>query len=245
MFPEEVPREEPQRRALHHRHEDLRALPFPLGDWGEPAERLEEVYRWAEQGAVRTADWYLDSRGWKRRGARGLRAAAVALTAAGAAMPLVELAGGAHTTPAWGYLALLLAAVCVAFDKVLGLTSGWMRDVATAQAVQRRIEALRFDWASESVREVLGPAEGTAAEAADRCLMILRRFCDDVADLVRMETADWMLDFGAQGSGVPLRTQSAVWPATRPDPAPQPGVRLAHPSTRPNMPRQRPPESPR
>lgn len=243
MFPEEAPREEPQRRALHHQHEDLRALPFPLGDWGEPAERLEEVYRWAEQGATRTADWYLHDRQWKRRGARGLRAAAAALTAVGAAMPLVELAGGARTTPVWGYLALLLAAGCVAFDKVLGLTSGWMRDMATAQAVQRRLEALRFDWASESVREVLGPAEGTAAEAAERCLAILRRFCDDIADLVRMETADWMLDFGDRGAGAPLRTQSAAWWPARPEGAAAP--RLAHPSTRPNMPRQRPPETPR
>ncbi|MBD0708545.1 SLATT domain-containing protein [Streptomyces sp. CBMA291] len=41
-----------------------------------------------------------------------------------------------------------------------------MRDVATAQAVQRRIQTLRFDWATECVREVLGPTEGTASEAA-------------------------------------------------------------------------------
>jgi hypothetical protein len=241
-FPEEPPRDEPQRRALHHQHEDLRALPFPLGDWGEPAQRLQELYRWAEDGALRTAQWYLDDRRWKRRGARALRLAAASFAAAGVALPLSEVTGAGARTAAWGYLALLLAAVCVGFDRVLGLTSGWMRDVATAQAVQRRLEALRFDWASESVREVLGPTEGTAAEAAERCLAILRRFCDDVADLVRLETAEWMLDFGARAAGAPLHTQSAAWSA-RPDTPTPP--RLAHPSTRPNMPRQRPPETPR
>lgn len=243
MFPEEAPRDEPQRRALHHRHEDLRALPFPLGDWGEPAERLAELYRWAEAGALRTADWYLDDRVRKRLAARALRLGAAVFGSAGAALPLVELTGVAGTGAAWGYLALLLAAVCVALDRLFGLTSGWMRDVATAQGVQRRVESLRFDWASESVREVLGPTEGTAAEAAERCLAILRRFCDDVADLVRMETGDWIVEFGGRGSGAPLRTQSAArWP-TRPEPPASP--RLPHPSTRPNMPRQRPPENPR
>jgi hypothetical protein len=243
MFPEEAPREEPQRRALHHRHEDLRALPFPLGDWGEPAERLEELYRWAEAGALDTTDWYLQDRMRKRRGARTLRIAASVLAATGAALPLVQLTGAVGSLAVWGYLALLGAGVCVCADRVLGLTSGWMRDMATAQAVQRRLEALRFDWASESVREVLGPTEGTAAEAAERCLAILRRFCDDVSDLVRMETSDWMVDFGRGTAGGPLRTQSAAWWPTRTDPAAPP--RPTQPSARPNMPRQRPPESPR
>ena len=29
---------------------DLTGRPFPLGDWGEPAERLDELYRWVEDG---------------------------------------------------------------------------------------------------------------------------------------------------------------------------------------------------
>lgn len=243
MFPEESPREEPQRRALHHRHEDLRALPFPLGDWGEPAERLEEVYRWAEEDALRTVDWYLRDRMWKSRGARWLRAAAAVCAATGAALPLTQVTGAADGTAAWGFVALLAAVVCVGLDRVLGLTSGWMRDVATAQAVQRRLEALRFDWASESVREILGPTDGTAAEAAERCLTILRRFSEDVAELVRQETADWMLDFGARTAGAPLRTQSAVWAQARADGGAA-APRTPHPSTRPTMPRQRPPETP-
>nr|WP_234343531.1 SLATT domain-containing protein [Streptomyces sp. NRRL F-5123] len=221
----------------------MRALPFPHGDWGEPAQRLDELYRWAECGALRTADWYLRDRVWKRRGARTLRCGAAAFAAVGAALPLAELAGAGGSPVAWGYLALLLATVCVAADRVLGLTAGWMRDVGTAQGVERRLEQLRFDWASENVREVLGPAEGTAGEAAERCLAILRRFCDDVADLVRMETADWMVDFGPGSAGTPLRMQFPAWTPARTEPPPPP--RVPHPSARPNMPRQRPPENPR
>ena len=126
-------------------------------------------------------------------------------------------------------------------DRWFGLTSGWMRDVATAQAVQRRLEALRFDWASESVREVLGPTEGTASEAAERCLAVLRRFCEDVSELVRGETADWMVEFRA--GAAPLYTQSMVaW--GRRDGGPPAGRFPLPPGSRPNMPRQRPPEGP-
>lgn len=245
MFPEEAPREEPPRRALHHQHEDLRALPFPLGDWGEPAERLEELYRWAEEGALRTAEWYLRDRVAKRRGARALRVAAAVSAAAGVVLPVVDLTGAARATASWGCLCLLLAAVCVALDRVLGLTSGWMRDMAAAQAVHRRLEALRFDWAAESVREVLGPTEGTAAEAAERCLAVLRRFCDDVAELVRTETADWMLDFGGRGVGAAMRTQSAGgWAGGWTGREVGPFLRLPQVGVRPTMPRQRPPEAP-
>jgi hypothetical protein len=242
MYPEEAPREEtePLKRAPR-RPDDLRGLPFPLGDWGEPAERLEELYRWAEEGALRTIDWYLADRVRKRRGARVLRGAAAVCATTGGALPLLDLAGAWHGAAGWGYVALLLAVGCVGMDRCFGLTAGWMRDMATAQAVQRRLEVLRFDWASESVREVLGPTEGTAAEAAERCLGVLRRFCEDIADLVRLETADWMVDFGA-GAG-PLRTQSVAPYGTRGESPPGARVHLL-PGGRPNMPRQRPPEGP-
>lgn len=227
---------------------DLTGRAFPLGDWGEPAARLDELYRWVESDALRTADWYLSDRTRKRRYARLLRLGTATGLVAGAGLPLLDLAGALASGAPWGYLALLVAAACAACDRHFGLTAGWMRDVATAQAVQRRLQVLQFDWASESVREVLGPTEGTAAEAAERCLGVLRRFSEDVADLVRTETADWMSDFRVSGPA-PL-SLSALPP--RPEQGAQgqsAGVIQGRfplpPTTRPNMPRQRPPEPPR
>ena len=227
---------------------DLLGRPFPLGDWGEPAERLDELYRWAEEGALEIAEWYLADRVWKRRGARALRAGTAAGVAAGAALPLLELTGTVRGAAVWSFLALLAAAVCAGCDRWFGLTSGWMRDVATAQAVQRRLEVLQYDWASECVREVLGPTEGTASEAAERCLGVLRRFTEDVTELVRGETASWMVEF--RSGPAPLGTQSltaAGWGSRARDAAaPQPAGRFPlSPGVRPSMPRQRPPEGPR
>ncbi|MFJ9644157.1 SLATT domain-containing protein [Streptomyces sp. NPDC004244] len=222
---------------------DLTGGPFPLGDWGEPAERLDELYRRVEADALRTAEWYMSDRAWKRRGARVLRVGAAAGAVVGAAMPLLELTGSASGATTYGCLSLLLAAACVACDKFFGLTSGWMRDVATAQAVQRRLQTLQFDWASENVREVLGPTEGTASEAAERCLTVLRRFSEDVTELVRSETAEWMLEFGS--GPAPLVLQALGAPAPRPEAGVPPARFPLPPGTRPNMPRQRPPEQPR
>ncbi|MEV5549144.1 SLATT domain-containing protein [Streptomyces sp. NPDC052309] len=221
---------------------DLAGRPFPLGDWGLPAERLDELYRWVERGALDTVAWYLADRAGKRRGARLLRGGAAVGAVGGAALPLLDMTGAVGGVAPWGYLALLLGVACVAADRYFGVTSGWIRDVATAQAVQRRLLALQFDWASESAREVLGPAEGTAAEAAERCLLVLRRFSEDVTELVRAETADWMVGF--RSGPAPLGMQSVVGGGAR---ASEVGVgqgRFSVPpgGARPNMPRQRPPE---
>ncbi|MEU9144688.1 SLATT domain-containing protein [Streptomyces sp. NPDC048349] len=222
---------------------DLTGRPFPLGDWGEPAERLDELYRRVEADALRTAEWYLSDRAWKRRGARVLRVGAALGAVTGAALPLLELTGSARGASAYGFLSLLLAASCLACDRFFGLTSGWMRDVATAQAVQRRLQTLQFDWASENVREVLGPTEGTASEAAERCLTVLRRFSEDVTELVRSETAEWMVEFSS--GPAPLVMQSLGANGARSDAYVPPARFPLPPGTRPNMPRQRPPEQPR
>ncbi|MER7759988.1 SLATT domain-containing protein [Streptomyces sp. NPDC097619] len=236
MQPEGPPREEGG-------GEDLTGRPFPLGDWGEPAERLDELYRWVEAEALRTAEWYHADRARKRLGARLLRGVAALGTVTGASLPLLELTGSLPGAAAWGYLALLLAASALAGDRFFGLTSGWMRDVATAQAVQRRLQVLQFDWASENVREVLGPTEGTAGEAAERCLTVLRRFSEDITELVRSETADWMVEF--RSGPAPLAMQTLTTAAPRQETGTPPLRFPLPPGTRPNMPRQRPPEQPR
>ncbi|MDH2387794.1 SLATT domain-containing protein [Streptomyces sp. HNM0663] len=222
---------------------DLTGRPLPLGDWGEPAERLDELYRWVEAGALRTAAWYLADRDRKRLAARILRAGTAAGAVVGAALPLLEVTTGLDGAAGWGYVSLLLAAACLGCDRWFGFTSGWMRDVATAQAVYRRLQTLQFDWASESVREVLGPTEGTAGEAAERCLTVLRRFTEDVTELVRAETADWMVAFRSGPTPLVMQTNGTVPP--RPENGHPSGRMPLPPVARPNMPRQRPPEPPR
>ncbi|WP_035864340.1 SLATT domain-containing protein [Kitasatospora cheerisanensis] len=230
-------------RIHTRRRTDLSARQFPLGDWGEPAERLEELYRWSEERAVEAIEWYRRDRVWKRRWARLLRFTAGVFAVGGATAPIVSLTDLLPHALEWGYAGLALAAASLVADRAFGLTSGWMRDVSTSQALQRRLEAFQFDWASECVREVLGPTEGTAGEAAERCLGVLRRFCEDVSDLVRAETSEWMLEFRAGMSQLPTQAPG-IW-GGRSEGGTGAQVRiLPPPGTRPTMPRQRPPEGP-
>ena len=241
MQPEGPPQDGRGEGAAGLRPGDLTGRPFPLGDWGEPAQRLDELYRWVERRALQTAAWYLADRVGKRRAARVLRGGAAGGAVVGAALPLLDLTGLAGGVAAWGYLALLVAAACVAVDRYFGVTSGWMRDVATAQAVQRRLQMLQFDWASENVREILGPAEVMAGGAVERCLAVLWRFSEDVTELVRAETSDWMVEF--RTGAAPMGIQSALAAAGRSEAGGAPGrFPLPPGGTRPNMPRQRPPE---
>lgn len=231
------------------RNGDLLGRAFPLGDWGDPAERLDELYQWAEQGALQIVEHYLAGRVWKRRAARTLRVGTAACTGLAALLPLLELGGAAAGGKllTLGYVALLGAAGCAGCDRYFGLTTGWMRDVATAQAVQRRLETLQYDWACESIREVLGPTEGTAGEAAERCLGVLRRFAEDVTEITRAQTADWMAEFGSGGAVLRMQqsaqrgTDSADRQAQSPNGVPS---FTLPPGARPSMPRQRPPEGP-
>ncbi|MFJ9522405.1 SLATT domain-containing protein [Kitasatospora sp. NPDC101801] len=230
-------------RTPTRRRTDLSARQFPLGDWGEPAERLEELYRWSEERAVEAIDWYRRDRVWKRRWARLLRFGAAGFAVGGAVDPLLALSGVSWASPSWGYVGLALSAACLGVDRAFGQTSGWMRDVSTAQALQRRLEAFQFDWASECVREVLGPTEGTAGEAAERCLGVLRRFCEDVSDVVRGETSEWMLEFRATMTQLPTQSPGPWGGRTENGAGAQVRI-LPPPGARPTMPRQRPPEGP-
>lgn len=246
MRPEETARQSAVKRD--RRRGDLLGRAFPGGDWEEPAERLDELYQWVEQGALGVVDWYLADRRWKRRAARTLRfGTAVGLTA-GATLPLLELTDtfGNDLAP-WGFVALLGAAACAGCDRWFGLTSGWMRSVATAQAVQRRLETLQYDWATESIREVLGPTEGTASEAAERCLGVLRRFAEDVTEIVRAETVDWIVEFRTSPAALraPSGGSGSGGAGGRTDGGPITRFPLLPGTNRPNMPRQRPPDGSR
>ncbi|UCM89316.1 SLATT domain-containing protein [Streptomyces marincola] len=233
-------------------------MSLPEMSEGAAAGRLADLYAEAEADAVRTAERYLAARVWKRRAARLLRCATVAGVAGAAALPLLGAAGR------FCCLALLGAAACVGCDRYLGLTAGWLRDAATAGAVRQRLAALRLDWAGEALRgggcchgceEPCGARGlcGVCGEAVERRLAVLRRFSDDVAELVRAERAErgralgggWPLPVGPGGPGACAPGHGAGGGAGRADGAFARGsLRPADRSGgRPSMPRQRPPEN--
>src|SRR5215218_7812048 len=181
----------PDRRR---RRRDLRPGPFPtvaMEQWHDTESALAKLYRYAEGRAIEATDWYLQDKRGKRIWSRGLRLLAILLVTAGALQPLLDAAPGPGRT-AWGYVLLALAAACIGFDRFFGLSSGWMRSMTCAQALERRLEQLQYDWAAECARSATRTVD---PKQVQNRLALLRVFSDDMAALLQQETAEWVLEF--------------------------------------------------
>jgi hypothetical protein len=182
----------PDRRRRRH---DLRPGPFPtvaMDQWNDTEAALTQLYRYAEGRAIEATEWYLADKRGKRSWSRGLRLLAILLVTAGALQPLLDAAAPGPSRTAWGYVLLALAAACIGFDRFFGLSSGWMRSMTCAQALERRLEQLQYDWAAECARSATRTVD---PKQVQNRLALLRVFSDDMAALLQQETASWVLEF--------------------------------------------------
>ena len=182
----------PDRRRRRH---DLRPGPFPtvaMDQWNDTEAALTQLYRYAEGRAIEAIDWYLADKRGKRSWSRGLRLLAILLVTAGGLQPLLDAAAPGPSRTAWGYVLLALAAACIGFDRFFGLSSGWMRSMTCAQALERRLEQLQYDWAAECARSATRTVD---PKQVQNRLALLRVFSDDMAALLQQETASWVLEF--------------------------------------------------
>jgi SMODS and SLOG-associating 2TM effector domain 2 len=177
------------------RRQDLRPEPFPtaaMDQWQDTEAALTQLYRYAEGRAIDAIDWYLADKRGKRIWSRGLRLVAILLVIAGGLVPLLDAAAPGPSRTAWGYVLLAMATACIGFDRFFGVSSGWMRSMTTAQALERRLEQLQYDWAAECARSASRTVD---PKQVQNRLALLRIFSDDVAALLQQETAEWVLEF--------------------------------------------------
>ena len=112
-----------------------------------------------------------------------------------------------------------MAGGCLAFDHFFGLSSAWMRDIATAQALQRALTEFRLEWATAEL--------STATDDHQIDLVIRRREklirvpATRTAELVEAETDEWLNEF--RGNIGDLNRRSTWAPS-----AAQPSATLAH-----------------
>jgi hypothetical protein len=176
------------------RRPDLPTRLVPLiapEQWKDPGKALQVLYEDAQARAIEVCDWYMADRLGRKRASRILRGLALVLAAAGGLVPLANVTVG-QSVSGWGYLLLALAGVCFGFDRYLGLSSGWMRDVMTAQRVQRRLQDFQFAWIELNAADAgLDQAQSSPLPY----LELVREFARDLSDLVIGETGDWVAEF--------------------------------------------------
>jgi hypothetical protein len=210
----EEPAEAKPRPDRRRRRRDLRPRPFPaagLEQWQDTETALTQLYRYAEGRAIEAVDWYLADKRGKRSWSRGLRLLVIVLVTAGGLQPLLDAAAAGPSRTGWGYVLLAMAAACIGVDRFFGLSSGWMRAMTTAQALERRLEQLQYDWAAECARSA---ARTVDPKQVQNRLALLRVFSDDVAALLEQETASWVLEF--QRSLLRLERSNGPRPASVP-----------------------------
>jgi hypothetical protein len=203
-----------QRPERRRRRRDLRAGPIPaaaLEQWQDTEAALTLLYRYAEGRAIDAIDWYLQDKRGKRIWSRGLRLLVILLVTAGGLQPLLDAAAPGPSRTAWGYVLLALAAACIGLDRFFGISSGWMRSMTTAQALERRLEQLQYDWAAECARSATRTVD---PKQVQNRLALLRAVADDMAALMQQETAEWVLEF--QSNLLRLETSTGgSWSSTR------------------------------
>lgn len=175
------------------RKNDLTPRQFPLiqaDQWNEPEAVLAELYEDAQGRAIEIHNWYLADRIGKKNASRALRILAILLASAGGLIPLANVTTG-QAASGWGYILLAGAGVCFGFDRLLGLSAGWMRDMTTAQRIHRRLQGFQFDWVGlEAARAANGGDIDTVPY-----LQLLRDFAADLSGIITEETNEWIAEF--------------------------------------------------
>jgi len=188
-----------------------RAFPdLTEADWAQPRQALTALRDWAVQRAVDAIEWYQRDELRKRTSSRLLRAVAIGLAVGGGVAPLLSGAVGTGWQ-GWGYVLLAAAAGCLAFDHFFGLATGWMRDRTTVHALRRRLGRFQFEWTAATRAQALGGA-GKAVDDAAR-LELIRRFVEDVAEVIEAETGQWLTEL--QASVRDLHSSGVSWPGIK------------------------------
>ncbi len=199
---------------------------FPELTWksdGDVANGLTSLYKHAEARAESTIAWYLKAKASKSFNSRALRLLTILLGTIGGLAPIIDSAGLAGWLPTGaapteiGYLMLGLAAACVAVDKLFGFSSGWMRYITTAMALQQDLSHLRMDWAMTMVSSRKDPL--STPDILNH-LARLRLFLETIDGRVIQETRDWIAEFqnsladieraATSGRGTPPGSASAI-----------------------------------
>jgi hypothetical protein len=81
------------------------------------------------------------------------------------------------------------------FDYFFGVSSGWMRDIAALQSVQRELTKFRLDWASRILLAGSPQASGDQEDMIERQIALISDFAATVGMIVESETADWLTEF--------------------------------------------------
>ncbi|HBY61980.1 MAG TPA: hypothetical protein DEH78_19340 [Solibacterales bacterium] len=172
--------------------------------WSTPEERLASLHRlyaYANGVATAAAKWYWDKKKWKKFPSQVIRFAAILLTATAGLLPIVRAIWRIPIdvpNPELAVSLLLgLATALVGLDRFGGFSTGWMRYVKYATAIERIQYEFKLDWTARLAEVPDGP--GAARDIAPAVLQGLieraKQMILAIQDQVAKETGEWAAEF--------------------------------------------------
>lgn len=161
----------------------------------EPDTALDRIYRHATETADQLSAWYWHSIGAKRQASVWLRVLVFALLAGGTMLPVYsgmkELPLDRLRCTQLGVVMLAAAGLLQLCDRAFGFSTGWMRYVSTATAIEARIHQFQLEWAG------IMSDKGMPLQAADvrQFFDLAKLFEDDIIKMQGEETEKWVSDF--------------------------------------------------
>lgn len=158
-------------------------------------ESLQKSREYVEGEAAKAIDWYFSSKASKALWSRSLRLLAIALSIVAGILPIaLSIWKGKSPTIESGLLVSLLlglAAGLVGLDHFFGFSSGWIRYVVTATAMQAALEEFRMDWQLLSAHLSVPPTNEQVLALLERA----KSFRAAIASMVLDETKSWAAEF--------------------------------------------------
>jgi hypothetical protein len=160
---------------------------------------LRQLHEYVENEASRQIDWYYHKKIWKTRMSSTLRCVAIVLFVLGGLVPIVKatLPPKAVTDMPFdfgqaGYLLIGVAAGCMGLDRFFGFSSGWIRYMTTALALEKSREEFRLTWTGQMSKLRGNPPD---QDQIAQLILTCTAFSLAIKSQVEQETKAWVTEF--------------------------------------------------
>jgi hypothetical protein len=160
---------------------------------------LSVLHQYVEDQAQKQVQWYWAKKRAKAYVSMFLRFVAIILFVLGGLVPIVKA-----TLPATvvakipfdfgqsGYLLIGVAAGCMGLDRFFGYSTGWIRYITTAMAIEKSLEEFRLEWTRDMAKMRGAPP---TPEQLETLIQTCATFSLAIKSQVEQETKAWVVEF--------------------------------------------------
>jgi hypothetical protein len=181
----------------------MMAHPSPLSNlsWkdADVENSLRELHAYVESEAARQILWYYDKKKWKSRMSAALRVVAILLFVLGGLVPIIKAtlpaAALTHLPVDFGqagYLLIGVGAGCLGLDRFFGYSTGWIRYITTALALEKSREEYRLQWTRQMAKT---RGNQPSVDEVEQLIQTCATFSLAIKSQVEQETKAWVAEF--------------------------------------------------